>query len=84
MFGVVYSSIQKYTIILIMNKYLDISIYLDNLTPLGEYFTYQDILDNRDNFVVNIEIYFLALLYTSNIPALHNCSIYSVYQYNYK
>ena len=43
MFGVVYSSIQKFTIILIMkpiifisimNKYLDISIYLDNLTPL--------------------------------------------------
>ena len=43
MFGVVYNSIQKFTIILIMksiivisimNKYLDISIYLDNLTPL--------------------------------------------------
>ena len=43
MFGVVYSSIQKFTIILIMkpiifililNKYLDISIYLDSCTPL--------------------------------------------------
>ena len=43
MFDVVYSIIQKFTIILIMksiivisimNKYLDISIYLDNLTPL--------------------------------------------------
>ena len=43
MFGVVYGSIQKFIIILIMkpiifisimNKYLDISIYLDNLTPL--------------------------------------------------
>ena len=41
--GVVYSSIQKFTIILtmkpiifisIMSKYLNISIYLDNLTPL--------------------------------------------------
>ena len=28
---------------------------------------YRDILDNRDNFVVNIEIYFLALLHTSTL-----------------
>ena len=28
---------------------------------------YRDILDNRDNFVVNIEIYFLTLSHTSNI-----------------
>ena len=31
---------------------------------------YRDILDNRDNFVGNIEIYFLALSHTPNVNVL--------------
>jgi len=32
-------------------------------------YRYQDILDNQDNFVVNIEIFLNALFHTSNVNA---------------
>ena len=63
MFSVVYNNIQKITnisikkpiiLISILNKYLDIPIYLDNHTPLHNMLPFHDEPVIRDNIIAKI------------------------------